>query len=427
VKQPDQRAPRPLPAPLILAVVLVACVASVAIAVVSRYDERPRFLALEVLPLSLLAAVFLWRHSAPSQARAPQSVAGVIAAGATDAPAVAPSPHGATDSPVPVPVLPPAGQLGAAIIRRKADPGPGAKFGGAPLPARVFERKPSADRAPWLLPSAGAPPGIAVDAATVGDLAVRAASLVGSGHRCAEPVGPRQDAYSLGRGPEHLVIAVADGVSAARHSEYGAAGAAAGAVDEVQAALRTGLDPARLGGETVFAAVARRMDEMAQVWNLHANDLLTALMVVVIPTRPAPSASREIWVGWIGDCAAWLRTGPEDGPAGWRPLAGDPKSNGPDRNVLRAVLPRDPGLARSAVRRLAPGAVLTIATDGLGDAFADVPGLAAVFAQAWSQPPSAVEYLRDMSFSAPGQLDDRTAVTVWCGPGDRPRPGRREN
>ena len=65
------------------------------------------------------------------------------------------------------------------------------------------------------------------------------------------------------------------------------------------------------------------------------------------------------------------------------------------------------------------GSALAVLTDGVGDALTDIPHAASWFAERWQRPPSLASFLLDVDFDAAGQVDDRTAVVVWCLPAPR--------
>ncbi|MFA1548407.1 protein phosphatase 2C domain-containing protein [Actinomadura chokoriensis] len=260
-------------------------------------------------------------------------------------------------------------------------------------------------RAPWRLPDEPAISGIAADAVSVGPLTVRAASLVGPGHRCAEPAQHRQDAYRLGRDPDrrHLLVAVADGMSDSSRSHLGANVAVTALIGRLRADLAGG---APLDGPSLFLDAARQMSGMAAQQRVTENDVRAAALAAVVPVEPAPDGSRLVWLAWVADVGAWLRS-----DAGWTRLVGADKE-GLDLDVLTEFLPFHPDRARTAWVTVQRGAVLAFATDGVGDVLAG--GAAPWFAERWAGPPHVASFVADVGFDARGQLDDRTAVVVWC-------------
>jgi serine/threonine protein phosphatase PrpC len=262
---------------------------------------------------------------------------------------------------------------------------------------------PVAARMPWRLPPEPAQTGIAADAVTVGGLTVRAASVVGPGHRCQEPAEHRQDAYRLGRTGRFLLVAVADGMSDSSRSHLGAGVAVAALVGRMRAELEKGMG---LNAEEVFLDAARQMSGMAEQQGVTENDVRTAALAAVIPVEPDPSGGRDIWLAWLADAGAWMRA-----DTGWRHLGGE-KKEGLDAGRLSEFLPFHPDRTHSTTVRVEKGAVLALATDGVGDAFTGRTG--GWFAERWAEPPHVMSFVAEVGYEAKGQLDDRTAVVVWC-------------
>lgn len=282
---------------------------------------------------------------------------------------------------------------------------------------KVFDRSPRAARMPWLLPMEPSASGIAADQARIGDLDVRAVSIVGPNHRCEEPAVPRQDSYRLGRdhAGRYLIIAVADGMSDSLRSDLGATVAARCAVDTLRTHLDSGVDPSAEMMQKVFRTSAGIMVAAAQNAGLSENDVRCALIVAVIPTRVnSRSGRRRAWFATLADVSAWLRF-----ENGWQHLAGDKKKSDLDRNGLHHFLPYHPDHVVTVSHELEQGATVAVVTDGVGDAFTDVPNAANWFAQRWRMPVPLESFLLDVGYQASAQVDDRTSVTVWCGAGSR--------
>jgi hypothetical protein len=261
--------------------------------------------------------------------------------------------------------------------------------------------------------------GIAADQASLGDLDLRAVSIVGLAHRCEEPAVPRQDSYRLGRdrAGRYLIIAVADGMSDSRRSDLGATVAVRCAVDTLRAHLDGGAAPTDEAMKEAFRTSAGAMVATAKNEDLSEMDVRCALIVAIIPTaHDAASGGRRAWFATLADVSAWLRHG-----NGWHRLAGDQKNDDLDSNTLHNFLPYHPDRAVTVSYDLEPGATVAIVTDGVGDAFTEVPNAAQWFAQRWETPVPLESFLLDVGFHARGQLDDRTSVTVWCRDGARSR------
>ncbi|WP_210587467.1 protein phosphatase 2C domain-containing protein [Streptomyces sp. GESEQ-35] len=306
-------------------------------------------------------------------------------------------------------------------------PAPAATSASLPRTAAVtsvprFGAGSKAQRFPWVLPVRPASSGVAADEASLGDLAVRAASLVGPGHRCQEPATARQDAYRLARDAagDHLLLAIADGVSSSSHAELGAAVAASTAITYLRRQLDQPDAAVRLSAAELFEEAATAMRREAGRRGLDPADVCAVLFVAVIPTRPAvPSGERTMWAAWLGDASLWRLDDRR-----WRHTAGDRKeaTHGYDSNAVTHTLPADPQAARETQLALRPGDVLSLVSDGVGDGLASIEELNTYLADHWQLPLPIASYLNDVGFDAERFLDDRTAVTVWIDPDARSRP-----
>jgi hypothetical protein len=263
---------------------------------------------------------------------------------------------------------------------------------------------------PWELPDVQGHPGIAADAAHIGDLEVRAASVIGPGHRSEHPAVPRQDAYGLALTPtrSHLVVAVTDGVSSSRRSDLGARVAAAAAVRLLTPRVNGQHDLARLDAGLLFHEVAGEMVGTADARSIAVDEISSLLIVAVIPTTADRSGWRRVWTAQLGDVSLWLL-----GPDGWSKSTGTDKS-GLDANKVRP-LPFAVDQVVTQVVDVPHGHVLAVMTDGLGDVLTNVRGAQEHYGTRWARPPRPSRFVDDLCVDARGQLDDRTAVAVWCG------------
>ncbi|CAM5657192.1 protein phosphatase 2C domain-containing protein [Kitasatospora aureofaciens] len=270
---------------------------------------------------------------------------------------------------------------------------------------------------PWLLPERTVQNGIAADEATVGALTIRAASVVGPGHRCDQPAGPRQDSYRIGRTRDsrYAIVAVADGLSSAAWSDTGATTASSQAVTLLREQIEAG-DFDRLDVKELYGRVAESIAGQAAGRGVGTAHLATVLITAVI-AEPDASGTARAWVGWLGDSSAWTL---DPRVPRWQFSAGQAKDReGPVvSNEVAGRLPDTPHLALDGYVTLAPGAALALVTDGIGDAWADPAGnVNEYFANAWRSPVPATRFTADVGFDAPQCLDDRTAVVVWNGRG----------
>ncbi|WP_169739853.1 protein phosphatase 2C domain-containing protein [Actinospica robiniae] len=272
--------------------------------------------------------------------------------------------------------------------------------------------------ADWRLPAEPSRSGVHADQATIGDLIVRAAAVLGPSHRHDEAKAtPCQDAYQLGttRDRGHLLVAVADGVSASRYSEKGSAIATHSAVLALRHAIGDGQDIGVNVFDKTFHEAAGAIVQEGRRVRRPPTDYRTTLITAVVPSAPDPYGVRRVRLAWLGDSSAWVL-----GADGWSRVAGTEKS-GFDRNTIESCLPGRPGELLQTVVDLRPGQALALMSDGLGDALSDVSSAPEELARRWARPPTLPRFLRDLLFDAPGQYDDRTAVLVWTPPDERGR------
>lgn len=286
-------------------------------------------------------------------------------------------------------------------------------------------------RVPLRSPVTAADAGYRAEGGSTEDFVVIAASDVGVSHRLAGR--PCEDAFgwALGR-PGQLLVAVADGVSGAKHGGHGAELAIRAACEHVVEAGRkaalTGEEPAQAGmglclGALVDANAA--LLEAAEGMGVAGTDLATTLVVAVVERS---GRQADVSLAWVGDSAALVLTGQEWEELG--PEAPGPGQDGPeaeaDEHVRTGVTAALPGARPYEVEAvavvgplsLAPGQALVLVTDGVADALRDgpstvAPALAAVLAGGPGGGLSPLALAQAADFSRRGCQDDRTIVAVW--------------
>ncbi|WP_157878430.1 protein phosphatase 2C domain-containing protein [Streptomyces chattanoogensis] len=273
--------------------------------------------------------------------------------------------------------------------------------------------------APWLLPSDTATHGVVADQALLGELHIRAASVVGAGHRSQGTA--RQDAYRLAQDQHgrYLIVVVADGMSDSRHADVGAHAAVTAMAAALREALDTAARPAQIDPREVFLAAAARMYRTAESRHWDPDAMRAVAVAAVVPVQPDVFGAREVWLASMGDAGAWRLHG-----GTWQRLIGDRKNvsgPGPVDGAVEHFLPFE--VERFDCRRelLAAGDVLAVLTDGVADALEQIPEAGAWFAGRWLEPPPVGSFLLDVGFRQTQMQDDRTAVAVWCGKGERAR------
>jgi hypothetical protein len=378
------------------------------------YGKRGLTAGIAALCLTVLVAA-LWRIVGRPSGRSDDLPDGT--ADRRDAVTVGPGPRGS--GPPDQRVLPP-GHVGPSPPAHPLRPPPGPRDDTAAAPRSAFpvvRQRSRIAAIPWRLPVAPSPSGLAADQGRVGNLDVRAASLVGPAHRCGTPALPRQDAYRLGQDTrhDHLIVAVADGMSDSKHSDVGANVAAGAVVSEIRTRLDQGRSLDWLDASDILAATAGQMIGAAEQRRWSHDDVRCALAVAVMPTAADEGGGRRVWLAALADVTVWLWQ-----PGGWRSLVGDVKE-GADAGQLDHYLPYHPEKSATRLVTLERDAILAVTTDGIGDAISMLPGAAAWFAERWRTPRSILSFVSDIGYEDIQFNDDRTAVVIWCGNG---YPGR---
>jgi hypothetical protein len=81
-----------------------------------------------------------------------------------------------------------------------------------------------------------------------------------------------------------------------------------------------------------------------------------------------------------------------------------------------SALPREVTV-QPVAHELAPGEVLAVVTDGLGDPLGTGQGVVGRFlATMWSQPPDLLAFAQQAGFYRRSYTDDRTAAVLWIAP-----------
>ncbi|MDQ1248010.1 MAG: hypothetical protein QG597_2382, partial [Actinomycetota bacterium] len=227
---------------------------------------------------------------------------------------------------------------------------------------------------------------------------------------------PRQDDFAVHLMPDGRVIAaVADGVSAAPQSHFGASAVANFAKKwlSVYAAADTAqTDWMELIKNSAWA-LAERAQEMFKLERpdpakaeLELATTLTCTVVEIVQ----PGTLRAHIIG-VGDSGAWILRDGEFIPI----LGGKTPSEGGISSSAVTALPRVPSELSLVVVEFGAGDVLLIGTDGFGDPLGSGEGgVGNLFRELFSngQTPSLVEFARAVDFSRETFDDDRTLVAV---------------
>lgn len=258
-------------------------------------------------------------------------------------------------------------------------------------------------------------------------LTLRSASVRGAKHRYYRQ--PRQDAAraAVHESTGGIAFAVADGVSSATSSEFGALEACR-AVLERMLYLLSGQpgqpgecaqpgQQAPLDFQDVARHAAERLRQLAQ-WRLGGQEptvsdvaALYATTLVAGTVLPDP-AGPLVELFRIGDSGAWLL---DTSTGRYEPLFGL-KSDADTVVVSNVVtpLPSVPDQLERTTARLTPGRVLLVGTDGFGDPLGDGDGqVGALFASQLAVPPAPLWLAHLLDFSRETFDDDRSLLAVW--------------
>lgn len=257
-------------------------------------------------------------------------------------------------------------------------------------------------------------------------LTTRAASVRGLFKRYVG--GPRQDDFCLHLHvpTRTLIVAVADGVSAAPRSHLGAAlavrQAAAATVRQLEAGAAD-LDWSEIFNQSAWALISEHRRESADSSagvEQAAASLATTLAVAAITAGRDDSAQERsdeqsepprcrLQLAAIGDSPTLVLS-----QGRFERVAGD--EDEADGLIGGGVLalPRDATPAQVDARPLGPDEVLLICTDGLALPLADGTGeVGRTLVRELSKPPDIVDFARLLDFSRSTYDDDRTLVAVW--------------
>jgi serine/threonine protein phosphatase PrpC len=264
----------------------------------------------------------------------------------------------------------------------------------------------------------------ALDFLTIGPIELRACSSRGWSHRYKGT--PRQDAYSILVDNDVLVIAVADGVSEGDYSQVAADTAAratvklaadhiakTGSVDWLQLSRRVAL---RIVEEAEYRQIVPDPGPDADInERLKAVRLkMSTTLIAAVIRRTATSAGYEAEIGVVaGDSAAYQLTVGSDVLT---PLGGGKATGGPISSTSVKPLP-GPATPEAITVFLAPGEMLVLGTDGIGDPVGDgTNDFGRELAARWQQPPTINDFLLDINVYRRSFDDDRTAVAIWLRP-----------
>ncbi len=246
-------------------------------------------------------------------------------------------------------------------------------------------------------------------------MTLRGATMRGHLHRTYG--APRQDDFTMHQMPDgRAIITVADGVSQAPHSHFGANTATRFAANWLRTHLTSdteATDWTNLVRSTAWALNerAQRLLDLSEPNPVRTEqEFATTLICAVV--EPTDNGRLRAFLVSCGDSSAWVLSQGQ-----FVDLAGG-KSDTPSGITSSEVvgLPRVPSEVVPVVVDLNCDDVLLIATDGIGDPLGSGEGgVGNLFRAMFSRPtlPSLIEFAHAVDFSRETFDDDRSLVAVW--------------
>jgi serine/threonine protein phosphatase PrpC len=248
---------------------------------------------------------------------------------------------------------------------------------------------------------------------------LRAASLRGQLHRYLGV--PRQDdlALSYHHASGRLVVAVADGLSVAAQSHFGATMAVRYAVQWLTERLSADdsvvtIDWLELFQHTAWQIVEQggllfafeRSVEPAKA----AENILATTLVCAVIDFPREGGVTTVRAACVGDSSVWVLTDRTYSQV----LGGKGEAENSIASSEVLGLPRVPLRVSPTTVEIPIGGVILVGTDGFGDPLGIGEGaVGQLFAQKLVHPPTMIEFAHLLDFSRETFDDDRTLVAVW--------------
>lgn len=268
---------------------------------------------------------------------------------------------------------------------------------------------------------------VVCDIGTFGTVAIAAASLRGHKHKVSGE--PCQDAFSLRTtqsqsGQKYVIAVLCDGMSSAKHSEYGArrtsqllAWSLAAMVEDQEAITeqrvksvlpeifeycKQNLMPQK---RNQFGASGISPKEIVE------SDFFTTVTFMIIPANSGEEEILEAIVGSIGDSAVFVLN---NSTTLWEEIAAADSSS----EILNPATSAFPATFDARVSTIFVNkSDLVIATsDGVGN-FINVRGsqtsLGTYLAKQWGKPVNLPTFINDVGFDLKSADDDRTVIAIW--------------
>ena len=269
---------------------------------------------------------------------------------------------------------------------------------------------------------------IVCDIGTSGTLAIAAASLRGHKHKVSSE--PCQDAFNLRTatslsGQSYVIAVLCDGMSSAKHSEYGARrasqllalGLVAMVVEDQEAVTEQKV-------KSFLPEIFKYCKENLVPQKRHQfgapgidpkkvveSDFFTTVTFMIIPTNTKPNEKVKVIIGSIGDSAVFVL---DNSTSIWKEAA----TISSDAEILNPATSAFPATFDARVSSVSVDTSdLIIATsDGVGN-FLNVRGnqtsLGNYLAKQWARPVNLPTFINDVGFDLKSADDDRTVIAIW--------------
>ncbi len=280
----------------------------------------------------------------------------------------------------------------------------------------------------WCLVSPlGMSSDVVCDIGTFGSLAIAAASLRGHKHKVGSE--PCQDAFSLRTtqslsGQKYVVAVLCDGMSSAKHSEYGARRTSQLLAWSLAAMVEDQEEITEQRVKSVLPEIFKycKQNLMPQKRNQFGapgispkevveSDFFTTVTFMIVPASSGEGEIVEAVVGSIGDSAVFILN---NSTSIWEEIATVQTASemlNPATSAFPATLD-----ARVSTIFVNTSDLVIATSDGVGN-FINVRGnqtsLGTYLAKQWARPVNLPTFINDVGFDLKSADDDRTVIAIW--------------
>ena len=268
---------------------------------------------------------------------------------------------------------------------------------------------------------------VVCDIGTFGSVAIAAASLRGHKHKVSGE--PCQDAFGLRTtqsltGKKYVIAVLCDGMSSAKHSEYGArrtsqllAWSLAAMVEDQEEITEQGVKSLvpKIFEYCTQNLMPQKLNQFGAPGILPKNvvesDFFTTVTFLLVPAGSEEGEILEAIVGSIGDSAVFVRN---DSTSLWEEVAAVDSSS----EILNPATSAFPATfdAKVSTFFVNKSDVLIATSDGVGN-FINVRGnqtsLGTYLAKQWVKPVNLPTFINDVGFDLKSADDDRTVIAIW--------------